>query len=97
MANYFDGCVAEFVIYDRALSAAEIAQVEDYLRQRYYAPAPVTVQGTVALNGFLGSYSAAGVSVEFRPVGGGAAFTRAVLLDEDVPSGSMRFPLGLIT
>ena len=41
--NYFDGCVAEFIIYNRALSSTEIGQVENYLQGRYALPEPATL------------------------------------------------------
>ena len=33
--RYWWGDLAELVVYDRALSAAEVRQVEDYLNGRY--------------------------------------------------------------
>ena len=53
----------------------------------YVVPRPVVVQGKVILQGYAGDNTTAAVTFEFRPVGGGGSFTRAVTLNAD---GSFR-------
>lgn len=38
--NFLDGAIAEVALFDHALDAAELAQLHDDLRRRYFAPAP---------------------------------------------------------
>ncbi|MCC6883363.1 MAG: hypothetical protein IT576_14510, partial [Verrucomicrobiales bacterium] len=36
--NTYDGYLAEWIIYDRALDDAEISEMEEMLYQKYFAP-----------------------------------------------------------
>ena len=52
-STFFDGEMAEVLIYTNALSAAECAQVEDYLRLKYF-PAPQVLQEPASIEKSLG-------------------------------------------
>jgi len=52
-ANYANADIAEFLIYDRALSTTEIAQVNTYLVAKYAIPEPATLGLIVIMGGGL--------------------------------------------
>jgi autotransporter-associated beta strand protein len=66
-ATFFDGEMAEVLIYTNALSAAERTQVEDYLRSKYFS-APQVVQHPQSADVLAG-----------QPVTFSGAFTNAAL------------------
>ncbi|MEK7217340.1 MAG: chitobiase/beta-hexosaminidase C-terminal domain-containing protein, partial [Chloroflexota bacterium] len=49
-SNFFGGDVAELLLYNRSLSETDRAQVEGYLQQRYFAPAPPTQVATPTIS-----------------------------------------------
>jgi len=52
-ANYANADIAEFLIYDRALSTTEIAQVNTYLVAKYAIPEPATLGMILLMGGGL--------------------------------------------
>jgi len=52
-ANYANANIAEFLIYDRALTDAEVIQVNNYLIAKYAIPEPATLGLIVIMGGGL--------------------------------------------
>jgi hypothetical protein len=42
-ADFFSGDIAEILVYNKMLSAAEMSEVNDYLNAKYFVPEPTTI------------------------------------------------------
>ena len=92
----YDGVMGEVMIYDRALSAEEIASVENYLTGKWKATGrlPVSTAVTVSNGAFLDLGDSAQT---LQSLAGGGSVTNGLLhvTDVIVPEGALTLPGGV--